>query len=944
MSHNADSRGMAGAGLLPLQDHGYREKGQELDDRSCLAAYRIAGRDDLGKWLYDDDSAGDLIGGSLWPVNGSSTEGRPIPAWSFAMPVMVPLAGAAGMSASGGSTVPTPITGGAGSGGDAGGGAGGGGGGGGGSPPGPGSNIGATKRVGDYIHYYGLNGEFVGSAPIHQGGIQLGVVGGGGLGVFGVNVQPFGVLGLAQGNGMFGIGVTPWNQLNGFTDWMLIAADSWVARAAKAKAEVQRGKDGAKGAQGAAAQKFGEDGPEGPSDETVSLAMLPIGGLWSVDRRFAAKSPLKPFVWPDLPGGTYGISVPGTDEHRQMDQFHPTDPRLVAPHVAAQPSYASLIADLTPSGDFDVDRHAGIHSLLRVVKRPVGGSLLLKANKKRSGNDRRNWLARSIGPSGQWDVCGGLVMDTPQGHGSMARGARILAHESRAYGGPFDVGHYGDKHAIGSDADGNPINSLHISCDALFKMIGDPLRDGPVLFEAMEWPDPKEHPYPVLVHLSWDQRCDIGEGKAKEGAWRFWTTSYWDPTRPTITPERTPTPDPKDPQPPPETGTPTPTGGEGGVPEGAPDGAPDPAPDDPYRRLTPEEQEELERLGGFSSISAAAAAERREHYAVASPIEVCVPSIVGRPTLMHDGGPDLRYNHRPSLAVVEEFKRITPLTWRLEAFGAQAGPEAGGPYLSVGSEWSYTQQPGRSRHPGGTAAGGFVIMPPEVDLSQIDEDLALGEQSLSQVFGVMSPEGRWAAGLPELVTGGVRDGFSWGVERATGDFVWYAHDSQGATTEVWRWTAGSGPPVPPAPAVTIDNGYIFDTLAMIPVGPLMPGFLSMPIATQVGPATNVDNTTTPCTLIVQTPGDYNVEVNVTMEDTAIGPWTCGVAVMVNGMPTSVVGRTALGMAGPGEVRNICSTGTVTLALGDQLTIGMDTTVPGATANVLECGLKAIRLT
>jgi hypothetical protein len=84
---------MYGPGILPLQEKDYDKRiGVGMLDQRCgLMAMRIIGRQQelgqLGHWIQEKDSVGDVIGSSLWRAEKSS--GRPVPAWRLgAWPAM----------------------------------------------------------------------------------------------------------------------------------------------------------------------------------------------------------------------------------------------------------------------------------------------------------------------------------------------------------------------------------------------------------------------------------------------------------------------------------------------------------------------------------------------------------------------------------------------------------------------------------------------------------------------------------------------------------------------------------------------------------------------------------------------------------------------------------------------------------------------------------------
>ena len=90
MTFIADSRkpGPQG-GYWPLQHKDFDQQGYSVDTRVSRLAVRITGRltapgGQLGHYLYDKKSVGDMLGGMLWPKDT-----RPIPAWGFAFPAVI---------------------------------------------------------------------------------------------------------------------------------------------------------------------------------------------------------------------------------------------------------------------------------------------------------------------------------------------------------------------------------------------------------------------------------------------------------------------------------------------------------------------------------------------------------------------------------------------------------------------------------------------------------------------------------------------------------------------------------------------------------------------------------------------------------------------------------------------------------------------------------------
>lgn len=157
---------------------------------------------------------------------------------------------------------------------------------------------------------------------------------------------------------------------------------------------------------------------------------------------------------------------------------------------------------------------------------------------------------------------------------------------------------------------------------------------------------------------------------------------------------------------------------------------------------------------------------------------------------MRAGVADLRYSRQPRSSDVRRHEKYAPAVARLEAFGAQGGT-AGGPHLDGPGYWDYTQKPGRSRSRGGTAPGGFVLLPPEYDLADIDAGFSRDVVTASLAMLVMGPGTRLGFGTPELATGGLKSG--WSIDQAGGtDLLFFTHGSTGTATQRFAMIDGSG--------------------------------------------------------------------------------------------------------------------------------------------------------
>ena len=773
MSHVGDSmRSRSGPGVLPLQDHGFDGRGEDQDERLSITGVRIVGdRTPDATHVYQDKSVGDLLGGFLW--HASTLGGaRETGAWMFAAGTvsadletldernereLEEIAKRLRRKNEGWPDEPPKVDGG----GTPGKGAMGGGGGGGAA-----ANLKKNAAKDKAVHIAAINKKNQAQAALALMNGKWAQVfpGAGAVGnvpnVFGLGVQalfPKFVGGGGPPAGFFGIG-GPFL----FPNWVFPKdpggnplQNNANKNADVAKQATKKGADQDK----ASLAYYSDVNTEAP----IVHQVFPVTGKQIADQRFRWLRPSLPKHWPNIPRGTRGILLPATDEGQQVDLWYHADPRLVSPNFHGPSMTGTPVADMDALGGMDGERQAPIQSQWRVIKAPTGDDGMLARNKKASEDgSARNWLARTIGPSGQWDTCGGLVMDVPTGKGTISRESRILAMESIVYGGPFDVGHFGDKHVIGQDEDGTPINSLHISTDALFKVRGNVFLDGPLFFET-EYPNPGELDEPIKVHLGYDFDTNL---------WKWWTTAIAYVPDGTITPvPHGPPPDPP-PREPPKT---PPTGGGGKEPPMDGQDARDRA-----RRERERKRRETDN-GGNHIISADASLDRLNLIGAAVNREVATLSLSFRPQPIVENGFDWRYSKRARKDDREERDRTAPLTLRLESFGAQGGP-AGGTYLDAPSDWIYTQSPGASIWPGGTGNGGYAWTVPELTLADIDSAFAPDGVTLSTAYLVATPGVCYGAGVPELSTGGLRDGHSWCEE--DGDLNFYAHDNVGTKTLV----------------------------------------------------------------------------------------------------------------------------------------------------------------
>ena len=490
---------------------------------------------------------------------------------------------------------------------------------------------------------------------------------------------------------------------------------------------------------------------------SASPTVLPIfNSKFQEDQRFEHQTPGTPSgtCYPKAAGGSVGVMLDATDETAQDGVFLSTDPRLVAVNAAGDPDCSSIVTDLDSNSRIAGDRCARLHTFLRVV-RPVSGVVNFSTTE--------HALAWQIGKSGQDKIEGfGLVYDdaagTPvgtlapppqtigyrSGTGSVALppvtvitpsltvSQGVVAACSSRVGGFIDVGDSNDKHQIGKTLDGEPVNSAHISTLACFRGHGG---DGPMYFEPIGAAQGSKWPFLSQVHFGFDQSLPYAwNGKTLAGKWRWWSYTMLDLVGEgggggggggEITP------------PPPTGGGDEITPGGGGAPSSTP---------------TPEQKNQLEienldkRLG--SKFRKRTKGEAHEPFGGAT-LPLGVGALLVRPQdTLHPRVPDLRKQVLPPRESLEEFRDFSPVTMRMEGFTQQTNS----------TEPIYNEKPSHGRYRGGTASGGSVVMPPEVDIVDALDPTYTHPTDASTPSLVFLPEARLSFGLPDPSTGGVRTG------------------------------------------------------------------------------------------------------------------------------------------------------------------------------------------
>ena len=131
---------------------------------------------------------------------------------------------------------------------------------------------------------------------------------------------------------------------------------------------------------------------------------------------------------------------------------------------------------------------------------------------------------------------------------------------------------------------------------------------------------------------------------------------------------------------------------------------------------------------------------------------VSFTTVLSRPTDLRASQPDIRSSGDISGDRLKTIMRGLPVVLREEAWGAFNG-----------TRFTATQQFGASRYDSPTGNGGRLLLPPELDMKDVEAGSSPFTPSTSYY---MAYPGVWfAAGVPVLTTGSIKTGYRWGVER-----------------------------------------------------------------------------------------------------------------------------------------------------------------------------------
>lgn len=563
------------------------------------------------------------------------------------------------------------------------------------------------------------------------------------------------------------------------------------------------------------------------------------------DLRFVRKAPVKHDWQTRFPRDWPGIVVAATEEHAQVDVWQPSAAGVVAVAHAGSSLLSTRVFDLDAQSRVDPARWAYAHTFWRVtrprggvvgfgdvniiawqigdagrgrMRSPVYGLVVdvegdpVELTEVDDGSELVGQQGSATIPRQPPDRVGRVPAPTPPRGpvplSTIPRDATpppapprvdtAIGAVSVHAGGPFDVGGPGCQHQIASTLDGQAVRVTHLSTKSVFLGEGG---DAPIEFQGDPYVPPRPMPHLSRGHIRHDPASvHQWPGGAGQGLWRLLTeSSVYE-----VPPKEPPVGEP----------TTTPRGGPGGgqtiprrrrrrpgpglvgpgrPPRGRPRLPPEEEPEPgkrgrlPPDRPPPEEDHHAPRTFAVvveRDADAMAAPALTDRWAVSidgehPPLHAATtphafPELVARPALRGRlGGYDITRDRSPTAAAVRAYDDRAPIAARLIAYAAQ-----------VGDEPAYGQSPARSRWRGGTAPGGWALMPPGVDL----EDLEVyggappGQECSRTYFAAYRECARFAGGTPHLKTGGVASGYEWYVTSG-GDLVYRALDADAVATE-----------------------------------------------------------------------------------------------------------------------------------------------------------------
>lgn len=385
----------------------------------------------------------------------------------------------------------------------------------------------------------------------------------------------------------------------------------------------------------------------------------------------------------------------------------------------------------------------------------------------------------------------------------------VIGYAGYRLGGPLFVGEIPDKHFLGVTEEGEEEYSLHLDTMTLFKRHGghgDDF-DAPLKFEGLYHRD-DPLPYPKRAHIRYDP-CDAHkwlDTEEREGFWRVQTESEiagsedYDTylagfygTEETLTPG---------------TGAELVDGTTGGggmieyfTDETASDGEPTESPKEkPVPRpptcydLLDERRKAMEKEGTtpiFDKYSNNRSDRAGQDSYRFTPFAMGFNEILGKPqpTILNSVNiRDYRTSTLPALRpYLDAYKNVMPITSRMLFFGGMTSSE---------NEPVYTQprEDLTSRYRSGTGSGGIAIMPPEIDAADLKYQNMLGghipeieNSEVSETALTLLPGVRLHYGYANLESGSRSFGWNMTFNYSTGQLDHSLKVAAGTETTLLRY-------------------------------------------------------------------------------------------------------------------------------------------------------------
>ncbi len=249
-----------------------------------------------------------------------------------------------------------------------------------------------------------------------------------------------------------------------------------------------------------------------------------VGGYY-MGGHAPAPDPTWEDAWPMPPNGQHWLVVAGTDERRQHELPHRTDPRIVVPFRAGTEDYSEIVCDLQTTGagtlnfEFDHQKRSRLHDLIVVAGNEDGGwqpALLLTANPLSGQGYGLAVMTPDACPTGPcaFVLAGEMGQPTLPEHvgpsllGSQPVGA-YLSWEQR---GPLHPGHVDDRWESGKDGEDRSIRPAKLWTDALWYRSQEEvgyLRG----FHCEKWTPGTEADFVTEPEIRWD---------LDSKTWRLW--------------------------------------------------------------------------------------------------------------------------------------------------------------------------------------------------------------------------------------------------------------------------------------------------------------------------------------------------------------------------------------------------------------------------------------